>query len=89
MLHLLFPLLGILAFVPALLTAAGIPVFDFVSKLSAPVSYAGPIVGGWMLLGVVALAVLTRRHPERLAETGRVHLDEGPNTVKEPGTVHR
>ncbi|MFJ8552252.1 APC family permease [Streptomyces sp. NPDC093676] len=74
--HLLFPLLGIAAFVPALLTAAGLPVFDFVTTLSAPVSYAGPIVGVWMAAGVVVLLVLLRRRPGRIAETARVHLDE-------------
>lgn len=73
--HLLFPLLGIVAFVPALLTAAGLPVFDFVSELTAPVSYAGPVVGVWMMTGVVVLIVLSR-HPGRIAETARVHLDE-------------
>ncbi|MEV0094917.1 APC family permease [Streptomyces sp. NPDC050738] len=75
-LHLLFPLLGIAAFVPALLTAAGIPAFDFVSELTPPVSYAGPVVGVWMVIGILVLAVLVRRHPGRLAETGRIHLDE-------------
>jgi amino acid transporter len=74
--HLLLPALGIVAFVPALLTAAGLPVFDFVTELTAPVSYAGPIVGVWMAAGVVVLAVLIRRHPDRVAETARVHLDE-------------
>lgn len=80
-LHLLFPVLGIAAFVPALLTAAGIPVFDFVSELSAPVSYAGPVVGIWMLIGIGVLVVLVRRHPERVAQTGRIHLDEAPEAV--------
>ncbi len=65
--HLLFPLLGIVAFVPALLTAAGLPVFDFVSELTAPVSYAGPVVGVWMAAGVVVLIVLSHRHPGRVA----------------------
>lgn len=73
--HLLLPLLGIVAFVPALLTAAGLPVFDFVTELTAPVSYAGPIVAVWMAAGVVVLLVLMRRHPERISETARVHLD--------------
>jgi len=73
--HLVFPLLGIAAFVPALLTAAGLPVFDFVTELTPPVSYAGPVVGGWMVAGVVVLIVLVRRHPGRIAETARVHLD--------------
>ncbi|MFF5147088.1 APC family permease [Streptomyces sp. NPDC013157] len=80
--HLLLPVLGIVAFVPALLTAAGLPVFDFVTELTAPVSYAGPVVGVWMALGVVVLLVLIRRHPERIAETARVHLEEDT-----PGTV--
>lgn len=88
-LHLLFPLLGIAAFVPALLTAAGIPAFDFVSELKPPVSYAGPVVGGWILIGVVVLAVLARRHPERLAETGRVHLDEPQDPEEITGEANR
>ncbi|MEV5347810.1 APC family permease [Streptomyces achromogenes] len=73
--HLLFPALGSAAFIPALLTAAGLPVFDFVTELTAPVSYAGPVVGAWLALGVVVLLVLIRRHPGRIAETARVHLD--------------
>ncbi|OIJ95692.1 APC family permease [Streptomyces colonosanans] len=82
--HLLFPLLGIAAFVPALLTAAGLPVFDFVSPLTTPVSYAGPIVGVWMAAGVVVVLVLLRRHPGRIAETARVHLDESPTSDLHP-----
>ena len=86
--HLLFPVLGIAAFVPALLTAAGLPVFDFVTELTPPVSYAGPIVGVWMAAGVVVLLVLTRRHPERIAETARVHIEEdAPADLRQDGSV--
>ncbi|MFG3015118.1 APC family permease [Streptomyces cinerochromogenes] len=88
--HLLFPVLGIAAFVPALLTAAGLPVFDFVTELTAPVSYAGPVVGVWMGAGVLVLLVLVRRHPERIAETARVHLDAyDPGVDRQSGTVPR
>lgn len=88
--HVVFPLLGIVAFVPALLTAAGLPVFDFVTELTAPVSYAGPVVGGWMAAGVVVLLVLLRRHPERISETARVHLDETESAVlPQNGAVQR
>jgi amino acid transporter len=87
--HLLFPVLGIAAFIPALLTAAGLPVFDFVTELTAPVSYAGPVVGGWMALGVVVLLALIRRHPGRVAETARVHLDEPAAHPDQKGTVPR
>ncbi|MEU9480594.1 APC family permease [Streptomyces sp. NPDC048191] len=86
--HLLFPVLGIAAFVPALLTSAGLPVFDFVSELTAPVSYAGPVVGVWMAAGVVILLLLIRRHPERVAETARVHLEaHDPAGQRQDGTV--
>ncbi|ALV37214.1 APC family permease [Streptomyces sp. CdTB01] len=97
--HLLLPVLGIAAFVPALLTAAGLPVFDFVTELTAPVSYAGPIVGIWMAAGLVVLVVLMRRHPGRMAETARVHLDEpaptdstdpaDPGDPAQNGATHR
>ncbi|MHC3467777.1 APC family permease [Streptomyces sp. 7R007] len=88
--HLVLPLLGIVAFVPALLTAAGLPVFDFVTELTAPVSYAGPVVGVWMAAGVVVLAVLLRRHPERIAETARVHLDDpSPTGLPQNGAAQR
>ncbi|MEU6355664.1 APC family permease [Streptomyces sp. NPDC047072] len=88
--HLLLPVLGIVAFVPALLTAAGLPVFDFVTELTAPVSYAGPIVGVWMAAGVVVLVVLLRRHPDRIAETARVHLDAPhPTDLPQNGATQR
>jgi hypothetical protein len=76
--HVVVPVLGIAAFVPAWLTAAGLPVFSFISKLPAPISYAGPGVAAWMVLGLVALAFLYARHPERVADVSRVHTDELP-----------
>ncbi|MGN6172122.1 MAG: APC family permease, partial [Streptosporangiaceae bacterium] len=42
LLHLVIPVLGIAAFVPAWLTAAGIDVFSFVAPLTPPISYMGP-----------------------------------------------
>jgi amino acid transporter len=75
-LHVVVPILGILAFIPAWLTAAGLPVFSFVTELSPPISYAGPAVGVWMLLGIGYVIWLYRRHPRRVTEVARVHLDE-------------
>jgi amino acid transporter len=74
--HLVIPILGIAAFVPAWLTAAGIPAFSFVAKLTPPVSYAGPAVGIWMVLGIIALVYLYQRHPERVSQVSHVHLDD-------------
>ncbi|MGH3404560.1 MAG: APC family permease [Streptosporangiaceae bacterium] len=75
-LHVLIPLLGIATFVPAWLTSAGIKVFSFVAPLSPPVSYMGPAVGVWMILGLIYLVYLYRTDPRRVTEVGLVHLDE-------------
>jgi amino acid transporter len=75
LLHLVIPILGILAFVPAWLTAAGIDVFSFITALPPPYSYMGPGVGGFMIIGVIYLIYLYRRHPRRVVEVGLVHLD--------------
>ncbi|HEX3490611.1 MAG TPA: APC family permease, partial [Streptosporangiaceae bacterium] len=75
-LHVIIPLLGIVTFVPAWLTSAGIKVFSFVVPLAPPVSYMGPAVGVWMILGVIYLVYLYRTDPRRVTEVGLVHLDE-------------
>ena len=75
-LHVLIPVLGIATFIPAWLTSAGIKVFSFVAPLSPPVSYMGPAVGVWMILGLIYLIYLYRTSPQRVTEVGLVHLDE-------------
>jgi amino acid transporter len=82
-LHLVVPILGVVAFIPPWLTAAGIPVFSFIPRLAPPVSYAGPAVAVWMVLGLVYLAWLYLRHPARVADVSRVHFDE--ESGQEPG----
>jgi amino acid transporter len=83
-LHLVVPVLGVLAFVPAWLTAAGLrgPGLGFVTALTPPTSYAGPAAGIWMGLGVIYLVVLSVRHPGRVADVAWVPVDE-------PAEVHR
>ena len=73
--HLIIPLLGIAAFVPAWLTAAGIKVFSFVTPLAPPLSYMAPGVGGFMVLGVIYMIYLYRTNPGRISDVGLVHLD--------------
>jgi len=73
--HLIIPVLGIAAFVPAWLTAAGIKVFSFVAPLVPPYSYMGPAVAAWMVIGVIYLIFLYRHEPRRVTEVGLVHLD--------------
>jgi hypothetical protein len=62
--------------VPPVLTAVGIQAFDFISALPYPISLVGPVVGVWYAIGLVYLAVLAARRPERLRETGRVFTEE-------------
>jgi amino acid transporter len=76
LLHGLVPLLGIAAFVPALLTAVGIKAFDFISSLPYPISLVGPVVGVWFAIGVIFLIVLVTRSPDRLRATAKVFGDE-------------
>ncbi|MGW1893749.1 hypothetical protein ACWCP6_26385 [Streptomyces sp. NPDC002004] len=78
--HPLFPVLG---------TGTGLPVLDSSSKPSSPVSYAGPVVAKWLLVGVVVLAVPGRHHPRRTAETAPVHLDDHPTAEpSQTGAAH-
>lgn len=72
LLHGLLPVLGVLAFIPAFFAGAGIPAFSFISALPAPLSYAGPAVGIWMVLGIGYLFFLRSRYPERITETKQV-----------------
>jgi len=75
-LHGLIPVLGILAFIPAWLTAAGIDVAPkYITPFSPPISYMGPGVAGFMIIGVIYLIYLYRRHPQRVVEVGLVHTD--------------
>ncbi|WP_225728223.1 MULTISPECIES: APC family permease [unclassified Nocardia] len=78
LLHLVIPVLGIAAFVPAWLTAMGIgtSVLKFVTPLTYPSSAAGLIIGIWYLIGILVLGYLRVRHPERLPQMRRVFADE-------------
>ena len=83
LLHLIIPVAGIAAFVPAWLTSAGIRVFSFVAPLTPPASYMGPGVAGFMAVGVIYLIYLYARHPQRVTEVGLVHID-APELQAEP-----
>jgi amino acid transporter len=78
-LHGIIPVLGIAAFVPAFLAAGGLRAFSFISQLSYPSSIAGLVDGIWVLIGIVYLVYLQMKHPERLAQTGRIFVDDVPS----------
>ena len=78
--HLIVPLLGIAAFVPAWCAGAGIKIagVSWISPLGKPYSYMGPAIAIWMGLGVVYLIYLYLRDPQRVLDVGLIHLDEAP-----------
>lgn len=78
--HLIVPVLGIAAFIPAWLAGAGIkaPGLSFIAPLSPPLSYMGPAVAVWMLLGLGYLVYLYTRHRQRIVDVGLIHLDAEP-----------
>src|SRR5579864_4646521 len=85
LLHGVIPVLGIIAFIPAFLTALGIgsSFLKFVTPLSYPSSETGLAIGIWYVIGLVVLGYLATRHPERLPEMKRVFADE-PEPAGQP-----
>lgn len=86
LLHAVIPVLGIAAFIPAWLTALGIgsSFLKFVTPLSYPASETGLAIGIWYVIGLIVLAYLYSRHPERLPEMKRVFAEDVPT---EPATT--
>jgi amino acid transporter len=78
--HLIIPVLGIAAFVPAWCAGAGIKIagVSWISPLPAPLSYMGPAVAIWMGIGVIYLGYLYFTNPQRVVDVGLIHLDVEP-----------
>jgi amino acid transporter len=74
--HLLFPILGIVLFVPGFFAGLGITVFKFVSRLTYPLNLAGIVIGAWYVIGVVLVIYFTVRHPERIRDTAKVFVED-------------
>ena len=83
LLHVVVPILGVAALLPAWCSGAGVPIFSFITPLPAPLSFMGPAMGAWMLVGIGYMVYLYRRHPERVVEVGTVHLDLEPEAEEE------
>ncbi len=84
--HLLIPVVGIAAFIPAWLAGAGIkaPGLSFITPLTPPLSYMGPAVAIWMILGIFYLGYLYLRAPQRVVDVGLIHLDAAPAAEPAP-----
>jgi amino acid transporter len=75
--HIIIPVLGIAAFVPAWCAGAGIKIhgLNFITPLPAPLSYMGPACAIWMGLGVIYLIYLYVRDPQRVVAVGQIHIE--------------
>ena len=67
------------AFVPAWCAGAGIKIAG-ISWIS-PLSYMGPAVAAWMVIGVGYLIYLYVVQPQRVIDVGLIHLEEVPADV--------
>jgi amino acid transporter len=80
--HLIVPLLGVLAMIPALMSVIGgltIPILDVeLPPYTNVLQYTAPIVGVWMVLGIVLYFVLRMRNPKALERMGEIYGGEGP-----------
>jgi len=75
--HLVIPVLGIAAFVPAWCAGAGVKIagISWINPLPAPLSYMGPAVAVWMVIGLAYLAYLYIANSQRVIDVGLIHLD--------------
>jgi amino acid transporter len=71
------PIVGSLIFLPALAAALGVDFGNLgIGALSSPSNLAPVIIAIWMIAGIVALIYFAVRSPGRIADTGRVFLDD-------------
>jgi amino acid transporter len=80
--HLVVPVLGVVAMIPAGLAVIGgltIPVLDIeLPPYETALRWTAPIVGVWLLAGIVLYFVLRTRSPEALERMGDVYGGEAP-----------
>ena len=81
--HVLVPVLGVIAMIPALLAVIGgvtIPIIDVtLDPYTNYLRFTAPIVGILLLIGIVVYFVLRARRPEALDRVGDVYGGEAPS----------
>ena len=91
--HVIVPVIGAIAMIPAALAVIGgvtIPILDIeLSPYETALKWCAPIVGVWLVLGVVAYFVLRSSNPEALGRVGEVYggdtdAVEGPPPAAPP-----
>ena len=76
--HGVIPIVGSLIFLPALVASFGI---DFaglgIGALTSPANLAPPIIGVWMVIGIVVLAYFWSTDRSRIDRTASLYLEDG------------
>jgi amino acid transporter len=89
LLHLIMPVLGVLAFIPAIMAALGIgqSLISFVTPLPYPLNLAGPVVAGWLGLGLLYLIFLyASGRGDRVRALNQLYVSEEGATFPSPRT---
>jgi amino acid transporter len=80
--HLVVPVLGVIAMIPALLSVIGgltIPIFEVeLAAWEGALAWTAPIVAVWMVIGIVLYFVLRASNPAALARLGEIYGGEAP-----------
>jgi len=79
--HLIVPILGVVAMIPAIYSVIGGVTIPFLNvsipAFSGALSYIAPIVGVWMVIGIVVFIWLWTRNPDALTRMGDVYGGDG------------
>jgi amino acid transporter len=82
--HLVVPVLGVIAMIPAFLSVIGgltIPIVNLeLAPFKGALSWTAPIAAVWMVIGIVVYFVLRARNPEALERIGDIFGGETPPT---------
>ena len=88
--HLIVPILGVIAMIPALLAVIGgltIPILDIeLPAYETALRWTAPIVAIWVVLGILMYFYLRSSNPEALERVGDVY---GGDTATEPESDYR
>jgi amino acid transporter len=80
--HLVIPILGVIAMIPAVLAVIGGVTIPIINVELAPyensLRWTAPVVGIWLVLGIIAYFVLRARNPEALERVDDVYGGDAP-----------
>jgi amino acid transporter len=88
--HVIVPVIGVIAMIPALLAVIGgvtIPIIDVtLDPYDNYLRFTAPIVGVWVLIGIIVYFVLRARNPEALERVDDVYGGEDAPAATEPAS---